>query len=91
MWGGSIAVAYMLQAAVALVVCATLNMALAQRRIIRAQGCCTLPVRHSRRGIALAAFIPVGVITVIAVYVAVLRRGAIELSEPTPTPATATR
>jgi hypothetical protein len=43
------------------------------------------------RGIALATFIPLGVIAMIAVYVAILRRGATELSRPTHTPAAATR
>jgi hypothetical protein len=43
------------------------------------------------RGIALATFIPLGVIAMIAVYVAVLRRGAMELSKQAHMPAAATR
>ena len=43
------------------------------------------------RGIALATFIPLGVIAMIAVYVAILHRGAMELSKQAHTPAAATR
>jgi hypothetical protein len=43
------------------------------------------------RGVALATFIPLGVIAMIAVYVAILRRGATEQSKQTPMPAAATR
>ena len=43
------------------------------------------------RGIALATFIPLGVIVMIAVYVAILLRGATELSKQTHMPTAATR
>jgi hypothetical protein len=43
------------------------------------------------RGIALAMFIPLGVIVMIAVYVAILLRGATELSKQTHMQAAATR
>jgi alpha-1,2-mannosyltransferase len=39
------------------------------------------PMPISARGIALATFIPLGVIAMIAVYVALLRRGAMQLSK----------
>jgi hypothetical protein len=42
------------------------------------------------RGIALATFIPLDVIAMIAVYVALLRRGAIQLSKQAHRPAAAT-
>jgi hypothetical protein len=42
------------------------------------------------RGIALATFIPVDVIAMIAVYVALLRRGAMQLSKQAHRPAAAT-
>jgi len=42
------------------------------------------------RGIALATFIPLGVIAMIAVYVALLRRGAMQLSKQAHRPAAAT-
>jgi len=44
----------------------------------------------SARGIALATFIPLGVIAMIAVYVALLRRGAMQLSKQAHRPAAAT-
>jgi ABC-type multidrug transport system permease subunit len=43
------------------------------------------------RGIALATFVPLGVIAMIAVYVALLRRGAMQLSKQAHTPAAATQ
>jgi hypothetical protein len=41
-------------------------------------------------GIALAIFIPLGVIAMIAVYIALLRRGAMQLSKQAHRPAAAT-
>jgi hypothetical protein len=43
------------------------------------------------RGIALATFVPLGVIAMIAVYVAILRRGAMQLGKQAHTPAAATQ
>src|SRR5262249_19544744 len=43
------------------------------------------------RGIALATFIPVGVIAMIAFYATILRRGATELGKQAHTPAAAMR
>jgi len=137
MWGGSIAVAYLLQAAVTLAVGATLNWLWrsAASFALKASALCLSAMLASpygydydmmilapaiaflasdgltqgwrswektllaafwlmpiaARGIALATFIPVGVIAIIAVYVAILRRGAIELAKPTHLPAAAAR
>jgi alpha-1,2-mannosyltransferase len=137
MWGGSIAVAYMLQGAVSLAVGAALIWLWrsAASFALKASALCLSAMLASpygydydmmilapaiallasdglaqgwrawektllaafwlmpiaARGIALATFIPVGVIAMIAVYVAVLRRGAIDLSKPTDMPAAATR
>jgi len=137
MWGGSIAVAYMLQAAVTLAVGATLiwlwrsaasfalkasalclsamlaspygydydMMILAAAMAFLASdglaqgwrpwektllaGFWLMPI--AARGIALATFIPLGVIAMVAVYVAILLRGATELSKQTHMPAAATQ
>jgi hypothetical protein len=43
------------------------------------------------RGISLATFIPLGVIAMIAVYIAILRRGTLDLRKQTEVPATALR
>jgi len=43
------------------------------------------------RGISLATFIPLGVIAMIAVYIAILRRGTLDLRKQTQVPATAPR
>jgi glycosyl transferase family 87 len=137
MWGGSIAVAYLLQAAVTLAVGATLIWLWrsAASFALKASALCLSAMLASpygydydmmilapaiaflasdgltqgwrswektllaafwlmpiaARGIALATFIPVGVIAIIAVYVAILRRGAIELAKPTHLPAAAAR
>jgi hypothetical protein len=137
MWGGSIAVAYMLQVAVSLAVGATLIWLWrsAASFALKASALCLSAMLASpygydydmmilapaiaflasdglangwrawektllaalwlmpiaARGIALATFVPVGVIAMIAVYVAVLRRGAIDLSKSTHMPAAATQ
>jgi len=136
MWGGSVAIAYALQAAVTLGVGFTLiwlwrsaaSFALKAAALCLsamlaspygydydmmilapaiaflgsdclAQGCrpwektllaALWLVPFVTRGIALATFIPLGVIAMIAVYVAILRRGAMEMSERAQTPAAAT-
>src|SRR5690348_14408337 len=137
MWGASIAVAYLLQAAVTLAVGATLIWLWrsAASFALKASALCLSAMLASpygydydmmilapaiaflmsdglaqgwrswektllaafwlmpiaARGIALATFIPLGVIALVAVYVAILRRGATELSKPTHMPATETR
>jgi glycosyl transferase family 87 len=137
MWGGSIAIAYMLQAAVTLAVAATLIWLWrsAASFALKASALCLSAMLASpygydydmmilapaiaflasdglaqgwrpwektllaafwlmpiaARGIALATFIPLGVIAMIAVYVAILRRGAMELGKQTHVPAAATR
>jgi len=136
MWGGSIAVAYMLQAAVSLAVGATLIWLWrsAASFALKASALCLSAMLASpygydydmmvlapaiaflasegleqgwrpwektllsalwlmpiaARAIALATFIPLGVIAMIAVYVAILRKGAMQLSKQTQTPATST-
>ena len=136
MWGGSVAIAYALQAAVTLGVGFTLiwlwrsaasfalkaaalclsamlaspygydydMMILAPAIAFLASDCLAQGCRPWEktllaalwlvpivtRGIALATFIPLGVIAMIAVYVAILRRGAMEMSERAQTPAAAT-
>jgi len=137
MWGGSIAVAYMLQAAVSLAVGATLIWLWRSTASFALKACALclsamlaspygydydmmilapaiaflasdamsqgwrpwektllavlwlMPI--AARQIALATFIPLGVIAMIAVYIAILRRGTLELSEQTRVPATAMR
>jgi len=135
MWGGSVAVAYALQAAVSLGVGFTLiwlwrsaasfalkaaalclsamlaspygydydMMILAPAIAFLASDCLTQGCRPWEktllaalwlvpvvtRGFASATFIPLGVITMIAVYVAILRQGAMEMNERAQTPATA--
>src|SRR5258707_15489675 len=137
MWGGSIAVAYMLQAAVTLAVGATLIWL--WRSVasfaLKASALCLSSMLASpygydydmmilapaiaflasdglaqgwrpwektllaafwlmpiaARGIALATFVPLGVIAMVAVYVAILRRGVMELDKQAHTPAVATR
>jgi hypothetical protein len=137
MWGGSIAIAYLLQAAVTLAVGATLiwlwrsaasfalkasalclsamlaspygydydMMVLAPAIAFLASGGLAqgwrpwektllaafwfMPI--AARGIALGTFIPLGVIAIIAVYVAILRRSAMELSKQAHPPAIAPR
>jgi alpha-1,2-mannosyltransferase len=137
MWGGSIALAYMLQAAVSLAVGATLIWLWrsAASFALKASALCLSAMLASpygydydmmilapaivflasdamskgwrpwektllaalwlmpivARGIALATFIPLGVVIMIAVYIAILRRAAMELSRQTQVPATATR
>src|SRR5262245_13123932 len=137
MWGGSIAVAYMLQAAVSLAVGATLIWLWrsAASFALKASALCLSAMLASpygydydmmilapaiaflaseamaqgwrpgektllatlwltpivARGIALATFIPLGVIAMIAVYVAILRRSAMELGKQGHSPAIATR
>jgi hypothetical protein len=137
MWGGSIAVAYMLQAVVTLAIGATLiwlwrsaaSFALKASALCLsamlaspygydydmmilgpaiaflasdglAQGWRTwektllaafwlMPI--AARGIALATFVPLGVIAMITIYVEILRRGAMQLDKQAHTPAVATR
>ena len=137
MWGGSIAVAYLLQAAVSLAVGATLIWLWrsAASFALKASALCLSAMLASpygydydmmilapaiaflaseamaqgwrpgektllatlwltpivARGIALATFIPLGVIAMIAVYVAILRRSAMELGKQGHSPAIATR
>ena len=137
MWGGSIAVAYMLQTAATLAVGATLIRLWRSTAsfALKASALCVSAMLASpygydydmmilapaiaflasdalaqgwrpwektllavlwlmpiaARGIALATFIPLGVIAMIAVYVAILHRGAMELSKQAHTPAAATR
>jgi len=136
MWGGSIAVAYMLQAAVTLAVGATVIWLWRSAASFapKASALCLSTMLASpygydydmmifapaiaflasdgltqgwrpwektllaafwlmpitARGIALATFIPLGVIAMIAVYVALLRRGAMQLSKQAHRPAAAT-
>jgi len=135
MWGGSIATAYMLQAAVTLAVGATLiwlwrssasfalkaaalclsamlaspygydydMMVVAPAIAFLASDCLVHGCRPWEktalaalwvvpivtRGIASATFIPLGVIIMIVVYIAILRRAATELGEPRQAPAAA--
>jgi alpha-1,2-mannosyltransferase len=137
MWGGSIAIAYMLQAAVSLAAGGTLIWLWrsAASFALKASALCLSAMLASpygydydmmilapaiaflasdamsqgwrpwektllaalwlmpivARGIALATFIPLGVVTMIAVYIAILCRAAMELSRQTQLPATATR
>jgi hypothetical protein len=137
MWGGSIAIAYLFQAAVTLTVGATLIRLWrsAASFALKASALCLSAMLASpygydydmmilapaiafllsdglaqgwrpwertllaafwlmpvgARGIALATFIPLGVIAMIAVYVMILRQGAIELSKQTHMRAAATR
>jgi len=137
MWGGSIAVAYMLQTVVTLAIGATLIWLWrsAASFALKASALCLSAMLASpygydydmmilapaiaflasdglaqgwrpwektllaafwlmpiaTRGIALATFVPLGVIAMIAVYVAILRRGAMQLSKQAHTPAAATQ
>jgi glycosyl transferase family 87 len=137
MWGGSIALAYLLQAAVSLAVGATLIWLWrsAASFALKASALCLSAMLASpygydydmmilapaiaflacdgwargwrpwektllaalwlmpiaARGITLATFIPLGVIAMIAVYVAILRRGTLDLSKQVQMPATALR
>jgi hypothetical protein len=137
MWGGSIAVAYMLQAAVTLAVGATVIWLWrsAASFALKASALCLSAMLASpygydydmmilapaiaflasdglaqgwrpwektllatfwlmpiaARGIALATFVPLGVIAMIAVYVAILRRGVMELGKQAHTSAAAAR
>ena len=137
MWGGSIAVAYMLQAAVTLAIGTTLIWLWRSGAsfALKASALCLSAMLASpygydydmmilgpaiaflasdglaqgwrpwektllatfwlmpiaARGIALATFVPLGVIAMIAVYVAILRRGAMQLSKQAHTPAAATQ
>jgi alpha-1,2-mannosyltransferase len=136
MWGGSIAVAYLLQAAVTLAVGATLIWLWRSTAsfALKASALCLSAMLASpygydydmmilapaiaflasdglaqgwrpwektllaafwlmpiaARGIALATFIPLGIIAMIVVYVVILRKGALQLSKQTQTPVAAT-
>jgi hypothetical protein len=137
MWGGSIAIAYMLQAAVTLAVGATVIWLWrsAASFALKASALCLSAMLASpygydydmmilapaiaflasvglaqgwrpwektllaafwfmpiaARGIALATFVPLGVIAMIAIYVAILRRGVMELGKQAHTSTAAAR